>query len=233
VLRNEAGGVATDRRLCRVCGTCADVCLGEARALLGRQVSVAVVLGVVVGGGARLAEARAGLTVSGGEPLLQASFVAELLAAGKRRGMDTAVETCGLAPWEDFRRVLPHANTVFFDVKHTDSHVHRRLTGAGNDLILANLHRVAASGVRVIARAPLVPGCNADPQSIQSIARLVRYLGIPELHLLPYHRQGEAKYRALGRGYPLDGAVPLSDDVVDRLREVAEDVGGLRVVVEN
>jgi pyruvate formate lyase activating enzyme len=169
--------------------------------------------------------------VSGGEPLLQAGFAAELLRTARRHGLRTVLETSGHGPWLDFARVLPFADLVLYDLKHVDPYIHRRLTGVRNDLILANLERVVASGNRVALRMPLVPGCNADGATVLAVARLARDLGIPDLHLVPYHRHGEWKYLALGRGYPLDGAVPLSDEVVNELAQIAEQVGGLRVRV--
>ena len=152
--------------------------------------------------------------MTGGEPLSQPVFTAALLRAVRLREVRTVVETCGHVPWTDLARVLPFVDQFRFDVKHVDPLVHRRLTGAGNQVILANLKHLAAAGARVVVRMPLVPGCNADAESVLAVAELARRLLFPELHLVPYHRRGERKYLALGRGYPLDGAVPLSEEVV-------------------
>jgi len=173
-----------------------------------------------------------GVTISGGEPLLQAAFVAELLKACRRHGIDTAIETCGHAPWEDFALVLAHTDTVLFDIKHVDTIAHRRFTAVGNELILANLRRAVSSGAGVVLRLPLVPGYNADADTVRAIAALARELGIAELHLLPYHRLGESKYQALGRGSLLQGLTPPSAEEIQGLKRIAENSAGLTVRVE-
>jgi pyruvate formate lyase activating enzyme len=172
-----------------------------------------------------------GVTISGGEPLFQAAFVAELLRACRSRGIDTAIETCGQARWEDFTLVLAHTNSVLFDIKHVDTNLHRRFTGEGNERILANLRQVVQSGARVVLRLPLVPGVNVDAATVRAVADLAAELGITELHLLPYHRLGESKYEALGRSYLLEGRSPLSAEELAGLKRLAEDGTGLAVSI--
>jgi pyruvate formate lyase activating enzyme len=231
VTPNEAGALATQRSFCQTCGRCVEVCPVDARALRGRLISVEEVLREVERDQIFYRTSGGGVTISGGEPLLQAGFVAELLTACRRHGIDTAIETCGHAPWEDFALVLAHTDTVLFDIKHVDTIAHRRFTGVGNELILANLRRVVKSGARVVLRLALVPGCDADAETVRAIAALARELGIAELHLLPYHRLGESKYEALGRSYPLQGLTPPSAEEIQGLKRIAEDGTGLTVRV--
>lgn len=226
-----AGVLVTDRSLCRVCGRCVEVCPVEARALRGRVISVEEVLREVERDEIFYRTSGGGVTVSGGEPLLQAAFVAELLKACRCQGISTAIETCGHAPWEDFVLVLAHTDTVLFDIKHVDPIAHRRFTGVGNELILANLGRVVRSGTHVVLRLPLVPGCTADADTVRAVATLARELGIAELHLLPYHRLGESKYQALGRSYLPQGLTPSSAEEMQGLKRIAEDGTGLTVRV--
>ncbi|HSC72020.1 MAG TPA: glycyl-radical enzyme activating protein [Candidatus Methylomirabilis sp.] len=231
VSRDGAAGLVTERSLCEICGRCVEVCPAEARVLRGRRASVKEVLCEVERDDLFYRTSGGGVTVSGGEPLLQADFVAELLKVCRQRGIDTAIETCGHAPWEDFARVLAHTDTVLFDVKHADPLAHRRFTGVGNELILANLRQAVKSGVRVVLRLPLVPGVNADAGTVRSIASLARELGIAELHLLAYHRLGESKYQALGLSYPLQDLTPPTPEQIEALRRVAEEGGGLSVSI--
>jgi pyruvate formate lyase activating enzyme len=228
---DKAGGFTTERSFCHTCGRCVEVCPAVARALHGRLASVEEVLCEVKRDQIFYRTSGGGVTVSGGEPLLQAVFVAALLKACRREGIDTAIETCGHGSWEDFALVLAYTDSVLFDIKHVDTIAHRRLTGVGNELILANLRRVVECGARVVLRLPIVPGCNADPDSVRAVAALARGLGVVELHLLPYHRLGESKYQALGRSCPLGGLAPPSAEEINRLKRISEDGDGLAVRV--
>ncbi|MDA8217461.1 MAG: glycyl-radical enzyme activating protein [Dehalococcoidales bacterium] len=231
ILKADGGAFLTDRGLCQACGECVEACPANARALRGKEMTVGEVLREAEKDSIFYRTSGGGVTASGGEPLLQAQFVAELLEACQRHGFDTAIETSGLAAWEDFAEVLAHTDTVLFDVKHVDPQAHRRLTGVSNDLILDNLRRVSRLGKSVIVRVPLVPGCNADEETVRRIALLARELGVSGLHLLPYHRLGESKYLALGRGYALDGVETLTDEKIAYLRSAVERESGLAVQI--
>lgn len=231
MIPEHSDGFVTDRSLCQTCGRCVEACPTDARVLRGRRASVAEVLCEVERDQIFYRTSGGGVTISGGEPLLQAAFVAELLKACRERGIDTALETCGQAPWEDFALVLAHTDTVLFDIKHVDTITHRRITGVGNELIFANLRRIARSGARVVLRLALVPGYNADANSVRGVAALARELEIAELHLLPYHRLGESKYQALGRSYPLQDLTSPSAEEIHGLKRLAEDGTGLSVHV--
>lgn len=227
----EAATVVPDGVRCTTCGACTEVCPTAGRTLQGRVVTVAGLLKEVERDAIVYRASGGGVTMSGGEPLLQAAFVAEFLRVCHERGMNTAIETCGYASWEDLGRVLTYTDTTLFDIKHVDREAHRRLTGVGNDLILSNLRRAAAGTTRIILRMPVIPECTADPPTVRAVANLARELRIPELHLLPYHSLGEAKYRALGKCYPLASSPQLSLEQVQELKSIAEASGGLRVRV--
>ena len=220
---------APDRLRCQTCGACVDACPMAGRTLRGRVVTIADLLKEVERDTLFYRASGGGVTVSGGEPLLQAPFAADFLRACHQRGIDTAIETCGYATWEDFARVLTYTDTVLFDVKHPDAEIHRRLTGVGNELILANLRRATQSTARIILRMPLIPRYTADAGTVRAIADLARALRISELHLLPYHGLGEAKYRALGKNYALDDLRQISPEKIGELKSSAEENGGVSV----
>ena len=171
-----------------------------------------------------------GMTLTGGEPTAQPIFAEALLRVAKRAGLSTAMETCGHTRWQVFERLLPHLDLVLFDLKHMDGAVHRHWTGVDNDLILANLRRLAGLKFPVSVRVPLIPGFNADSESLTAIARLVAELPDLEKHisLLPYHAFGKAKYASLGLPYPMDGQETLSPE---RLREFAQIIEALQLEV--
>lgn len=139
-----------------------------------------------------------GLTVSGGEPLLQAGFVRELLTRAKAHGLHTCVQTAGEVPREAFETVLPVVDLFQFDVKHLDAGRHEALTGRGNERLLANLEWLLGQGRAVAVRMPLVPGRNDEAGHLERLAAFLRGRGVTALQVLPYQRLYEGKYAQLG-----------------------------------
>ena len=219
------------RRLCRVCGTCVDTCPTNARKLIGRPMSVQEVLSEVDKDIPFYRQSEGGVTITGGEPLLQAEFVTELLRICRERGIHTAVETSGYTSWKTLQKVLTHLDLLLYDVKHMDDRQHMAFTGVGNELILDNLRRAADSGSRVIIRVAVVPGYNDSSDNLRATAAYARSLpGVEEIHMLPYHRLGEAKYERLGRAYALRGISALERDAMNEQARLMESYG-LRVSI--
>jgi pyruvate formate lyase activating enzyme len=220
------GSVAIDVNRCEACARCVRACPAEAFKLYGEGLSVADVLAAVEEDGLFYARSGGGLTVSGGEPLVQARFAARLLAAARERGLDTAIETSGCGRWEDLERVCRHVDQVFYDVKTLDPERHREWTGVGNERILANLRRLCETfpELPVVVRTPVVPGFNDDVGSIRAIADFLERLPRPvRYELLPYHGFGESKYAQLGRSYALAGLEPPARARMAELARVAEE----------
>lgn len=138
-----------------------------------------------------------GVTFSGGEPLMQAAFVADVIDG--LGGMHVVLDTSGYAPADAFRAVAGRSDLIYFDLKLVDPGEHLRWTGAANDLVLANLGLLAELGRPFVARLPLVPGVTDTPDNLSEIARLLA--GCPTLQrveLLPYNRAAGGKYAACG-----------------------------------
>lgn len=141
-----------------------------------------------------------GITLTGGEPLLQIEFVSGFLKRCFDAYIHTAIETCGNVPWSHFERVLPFLDWIFFDLKAAGTEHHRRGTGSGNETILENLSRLnAAFNGEVIFRLPLVPGFNDRPEVLTGIARIVAGTKWNTVNVLPFHHLGGSKYGAIGR----------------------------------
>ena len=205
---DRSGRRRIDPARCDLCGDCAARCPGGAMAMVGRAMSVDAVLHEVGQDAIFYSRSGGGLTLSGGEPLAQAAFAAELLRRYKSDyvGFHTSVETCGEAPWEALALVAPHVDLFLYDIKHMDTLEHRRLTGAGNERILENAARLAARRASIVVRLPLVPGCNDDEENLRRTAEFARsVLGADRVDLLPYHRLGEPKYSRVGRSYAFAG----------------------------
>lgn len=200
------GAVAVEHSRCTVCADCVALCPARALEIVGETLTVADVLALVETDGPFYTRSSGGLTLSGGEPLLQAPFAARLFEAAVARGIDTALETSGYAPWNDVERVCRYANQIFYDVKCLDRKKHREGTGVDNERILANLRQLCAEfpQLPIVVRTPVVPGFNDSSAEIGAIAAFVNQLPrAVDYELLPYHRFGESKYARLGWHYAL------------------------------
>ncbi len=193
-----------NRGLCQQCAECASACLYEALKVAGREVTVEAVMAEVRKDIPFYKKSGGGLTLTGGEPMLQLDFSLELLKAAQAEGIHTCLETCGWASERAFRQVLPFVDLFLFDYKATDPQLHRRLTGADNTLILASLDLLYQSGARLLLRCQLVPGVNDSPEHLAGIAALARtYPNLLGVDLLPYHNIGNVKYERYGLQNPL------------------------------
>jgi len=224
--RLEGGEARYDKARCRVCGKCAQVCYAEAIVLEGREVAADEVVAEVLKDKPFYDNSGGGVTLSGGEPLLQADFCAEVLAECRARGIHTALDTAACVPWAAFERVLAHTALVLLDLKLADPERHRRATGAGNELILANARRLGATGIPLMVRVPIVPGWTDDESNVAAIAEIARELpNLEGIELLPYHRFAESKYQRLGRAYKLEGTRAPEAAQLARLAAVVAERG--------
>lgn len=188
-----------DRASCSACGACADACPAGALELVGREVTVDEVIAEVERDRPFYQQSGGGMTLSGGEPLVQGDFAVGLLQAAKAAGLHTCVETCSQVDPAVLDRVLPLVDLFLCDVKETDADRHRAWTGVGNQRILANLRRLHAAGARMRLRCPIIPGLNDRDDHFAGIAALARELaGIEGVEIMPFHRLGESKVDRFG-----------------------------------
>jgi pyruvate formate lyase activating enzyme len=177
-------------------------------------------------------ESGGGVTFSGGEPLMQADSLLQLLEASRLNGLHTTVDTSGYARWEQIERIRQLTDLFLFDLKHMDPELHKTYTGVDNSLILSNADRLLETGASVIFRIPVIPGVNS---SAAEVSAMVSYLKeraekMTEIHLLPYHRIAENKYRRLQKQQQLAGVTEPDEDMIHQLQEKFKSTG-LKVIL--
>ena len=195
-------GHLLDRSRCTVCGTCAALCPASALELCGKSMRLSEVLSEVRKDRAFYENSDGGMTLSGGEPMMQFEFVRALCEAAKRApGIpNIAMESCGFAPEEHFREILSWIDLFLFDIKTLDPEKHRRYTGVPLEPILRTLRFLDDSGAAISLRCPLIPGLNDSEKALTRIAELANTLRrVRSIDLEPYHPLGEAKARRLGK----------------------------------
>lgn len=218
-----AGKIAIDLERCNGCGKCAEACPSQALKLFGRRMGVAEVLEAVTRDEIFYGESGGGLTLSGGECLLQPRFASALLAAARQRGLNTAIETAGNVPWSFMAMVLPYVDVMLHDFKLSDPAAHRTYTGADNRRILDNYRRAYDDfpDVRFVARIPLIRGVNDNEAHIRAVLEFIRpFPNVIELELLPFHDFGASKYALVGRRYEIEDGEPPTPETLEYLRSL-------------
>jgi len=213
---------------CNECMRCAEACPSGAIGRAGEYMTVAQVMDTVARDASFYGRTEGGMTVSGGEPLVQWQFALELLREARRRGFHTALDTSGYADWETLDKVLDHVDLVLYDIKHPDSVRHEEATGVPNDRILENLRKtVAKPGLKVWIRHALIPQFSDTEGELEQLCRLVHALEprVEKISLLPYHKFGEPKYAATGKVYPWKGIPAVSDERIGALKRLVESHG--------
>ena len=199
---------------CIACGRCAEVCAHGARRISGDIMSADEIVEVVLSDVEFYKTSGGGVTLSGGEPLLQPEFAAEILKKCRKNGIHTAVETAADVPWKSFEAVLPYLDLVLCDIKAMDEDTHIKCTGTSNKRILENAEKLKKSAVKVVFRTPVVPGYNDC-----EVEKIAEFCSPCEYELLAYHSTGCGKYDALNMSYTLEDVEPPSRDFMEKLAE--------------
>lgn len=220
--------IIIDRKLCTNCGQCVMNCPAKAIRLLGEQMSIGDVVNIIEEDSIFFTRSGGGVTIGGGEALAQAEFVSELLQNCLARGVNTAIETCGQAPWEDVEKVCKYTNLILYDIKHMDAIKHKAYAGVTNERVLENIIKISQRfpDIPIIARTPVIPGLNDSEGNIKAAADFLSKIGsLQRYELLPYHSFGEPKYRQLGRSYPLVNLEKPSTKHLMKLKNIVQRTG--------
>lgn len=201
-----------DRTACVDCGKCAQVCPAGALTLFGKTMDAEQLLPLLLEDVPFYESTGGGVTLSGGECLLQADFCAEILEKLKKEGIHTAVDTCGFVPREAFDKVLAFTDLFLYDIKAIAPAVHKACTGQENGLILDNLRYLCSRGKQVEIRIPYVPGHNdGEMEAIRDFLSGLK--GITGVKVLAYHNFAGSKYAALDMKNTLPHTLPTEEEL--------------------
>lgn len=183
---------------CTLCSKCVYACPNGAREIVGKAYTENELLSEIVKDKAYYEASGGGVTLSGGECMLQIDFLEKILQLCRQNGINTAVDTAGNVPFEYFERILPYTDTFLYDVKCISEDLHKEFTGASNKLILDNLSKLVTLGADVTVRVPLIGGFNDKCDEQEKIKEYLSRLNIKRIEYLEYHEMAENKYDALG-----------------------------------
>ncbi|HCJ6524229.1 TPA: [formate-C-acetyltransferase]-activating enzyme [Enterobacter cloacae] len=213
---------------CLHCASClrdADECPSGAFERIGRDVTLDELEREVMKDDVFFRSSGGGVTLSGGEVLMQAPFATQLLKRLRRYGIHTAIETAGDAPLSRLLPLARQCDEVLFDLKIMDPEQARSVTAVNLPRVLENLAQLVAEGINVIPRVPLIPGYTLTDANMASVLAFLLPSGIRQLHLLPFHSYGEPKYRLLGQQWSMREVSPPTADEVAAMRRMAENKG--------
>jgi pyruvate formate lyase activating enzyme len=216
-------GMYIDRKLCTVCGDCARACPSVALEVIGVAWSAEALLAELLKDRVFYETSGGGVTFSGGEPLVQVDFLKDILPRCKDAGLHVALDTCGALPWERYQAVLAWVDLFLLDLKLIDAGRHQQATGLSNHLILENARRLAAHGMPLWIRTPIIPGYTQDADNIRAIGAFIQQQlpTVERWDLLAYTNLGRPKYHRLERPYPLEDAPILTQGEMESLWQIA------------
>lgn len=218
------GKAACDREKCVSCGVCADVCPNSAIKVSGKKITCDELFDIVRRDADYYQTTGGGVTLSGGEALLQIRKLVPFLEQCQQQNISIAVETCGSVSEELISMALRYVDLFLFDLKTLDSEKFARFTGGKLETILAAFeHITARDPARLVARVPVIPGFNDD--EVPEIMAYAAAHSVKEVHLLPYHTLGMAKYAQLGKAYPYPVLESMSPAALQPYVQQGADMG--------
>lgn len=226
-------GCEIDREKCTNIEECIEVCPYEAYEKSGYEISVQDLYNKLIRDKIFFEQSGGGVTFSGGEAGLQYEFLSEIGTELQKDNIHTALDTAGLITWEKLEKAINSMNMVLFDIKAYDSRLHRKYTGAGNELILENIKKTADKNKELIIRMVIVPGMNDNIEDIKKRISFIKELGsaVKQIDILKYHNLGEGKYKSLGMIYSVPKDLYREESFWKKVKEMASETG-VKVTVD-
>ena len=210
----------TDPARCALCGGCARACPTGALMLSGVETTLGEVMDFIDEDAPFYEDSGGGVTLSGGEPLLQPEFAAEIGRACRERGYSLIIDTAGNVEYEAFRAVAPYTESFYFDLKGASDDDYKSFAGGSFDLTLKNLRALVSDGCDVTVRIPVIPGYNDSEDYMRSLSDIILRAGAAKVSLLPFHGFASGKYGALGKAYPYRNQRSQTDEELLALKSV-------------
>jgi pyruvate formate lyase activating enzyme len=219
-----------NRELCNFCYRCTEACQFDALRKVGKPMTANEIMIEVEKDRKYYLQSGGGITISGGEPLLQPEFSLQILKAAKQVDIHTCIETSGFAPKKVVEEILPFVDLFLFDMK-AEQQKHKALTGVSNKLILSNLELIVRKNTDIEIRCPLVPGLNNTNEFFKEIAEIsARFQHQIPIRIMPYHNTGNGKLERYGYSPQLTGIESATDEQVSQWREELLKNGDLLLV---
>ncbi|MBI3920114.1 MAG: glycyl-radical enzyme activating protein [Armatimonadetes bacterium] len=230
------GEINREMEVCRTCGLCVESCPAAAMEIKGYTATAAQIVARAERLTPFFRRSGGGVTLTGGEPMLQFEFAFAVASLCQQSGIHVAIETTGFTSWKRLEKMASVIDLFLFDFKHADDAKHREFTGVSNQPILENLRRLldltrdnGGHKPEVLLRVPVIPSCNGSPDSIRKIGETVAKIGATRISLLPFNPAASGKYAWFLRDYPLQGIKRQTDEEMRDLESLVR-VQGLEVV---
>lgn len=214
-----------DEIKCTLCGKCSDFCPSNVRELVGKNISVKNLMKEIIKDEVFYEESNGGVTFSGGEPLMYADYLNNVLMICKDKNIHTTIDTSGYAPWDQFEKIIENVDLILFDIKHMNNQKHLEYTGVSNHIILENLKKLSQRGSNIFIRMPIIVGINDDDENINKAVDFLSNLNIIQVNLLPYHKMGMDKYRRLNMKYKLSGLETPTEESMNKIADKFKKAG--------
>lgn len=215
---------------CIQCGKCVEACAPKALKIFGENISIQEIMNVVKKDKDYYNRSGGGLTVSGGEPMLQFEGLLELLKQAKKEGIHTCLDTSGYASTKRYLEIAEYVDLFLFDYKMTDPMEHKRYIGVDNELIIANLEALCKQNNKMILRCPIIPGMNDNEKHYRAITEYSqRYEAIEQVNLMVYHDMAKGKVAQIGETYELSGIATVNEEEKKEIYNQVKACGCLRL----